>query len=473
MVSPIYVVTYCRKCNKKFKVLQVDLDKGWSKYCSNSCRYPGFGVKDARKCRECGKEFIVPVRSSKTFCSNTCSAKSKAFDKVITTCLHCNKEIKITQWQSNYQKRHFCNQRCFQQYNEQTNKSGVICATCNKKFTVGLWELEALYPRKYCSRKCMPAAAEMLPRVCTTCGKDFKITKWRAVKGGRSGMFCSPECVHKDPNRPVSILKGRTKADIVGDEGKARALIQASSEKRKGKDFIEQYGEEKARALKLNHSIKLKGRKPTVETRAKISSKRREGYLSGRIQIGDTAIRGVRIRGNAICQENILFRSAIEYIYNERLKGQSNNGKDFIYFYEIQAFELQELKSSLTPDFILIFDWNIDKVKEQFGSRTLTRDQMIYIFEHSNDWKFEEVKGYLGEGEQWKRKEKCFKVEYPDANLEIIRHEFIVTGAKRWGIQSYEELMLLHGRSKAAIKYRTHNNIPDPHISNSNQVARG
>ena len=237
------------------------------------------------------------------------------------------------------------------------------------------------------------------------------------------------------------------------------------SKKLKGVSIEERVGKERADIISQQISDDHKTRRERgVYTQIKESLI--EGHLDGTILPSNTGHHCIRIEGKPLLQKEVSFRSVTEYLYNEILLKQSKEGKDFIYFYEGYTFDLYEC-NTLTLDFILVFDWDIDRIQNTFHTLILNREQIKFVIESSMDWKVEEVKGYVGETPFWNKKKEAFKRYYPDINMEVIQHNFVLSRLSKYNLPSYKEILLQYGDSKDALRYQTKHSSSPETICNS------
>lgn len=166
------------------------------------------------------------------------------------------------------------------------------------------------------------------------------------------------------------------------------------------------------------------GKKKSIESKRKQGDSLREGYLSGRIPRVGRASRGQMSYYRTPIQGTKLLRSNTELKYAQILDVQSNCGKDFLWLYEPIIYKVDVEKNrkprSISPDFQLLFDWNIGRVKEEFGDKELTKEQIRDICSRSYDRKIEETKGRWIKDSPELNKWNNFIKQYPDEKIEVV-----------------------------------------------------
>lgn len=105
-------------------------------------------MKITVNCQVCNKEFSKYPSQKKTFCSCTCSNKSRGFYyKNQVKCEWCGKKIN----RPSPSKTHkFCSKKCEMDF-KRKDRIEIECVICHKKMKVQPSQKN----RKYCSRKCM------------------------------------------------------------------------------------------------------------------------------------------------------------------------------------------------------------------------------------------------------------------------------------------------------------------------------
>jgi predicted transcriptional regulator len=239
-------------------------------------------------------------------------------------------------------------------------------------------------------------------------------------------------------------LKGRSKEELFGEE-RVKEMKQNLSIKNKGKTYEERCSVEGAKRLRegvkksvdnrrgkkrdpeIGKKISKtnKGKPVPLERRTRISNTLRKGHIEGRIKnVGGDPVKGRQIYYQTPIQGIKLLRSSTELKYVQILNKQSNFGKDFLWLYEPIKYSVDmkdgEVFRTITPDFQLLFDWNIDRVKKEFGRDTLTKEEVQDICNRSYDRKIEETKGYWGMKHYGFNKWNLFLEQYPDEKIEII-----------------------------------------------------
>jgi hypothetical protein len=215
------------------------------------------------------------------------------------------------------------------------------------------------------------------------------------------------------------------------------------------KPMKERIGEERAnkivkhtKELKIKngtnkHSIETRlkiskantGKKQSLEAKQKQSNSLREGYSSGRLKPTACSIKGRQSYYLTPTQGTKLLRSFTELKYAQILDLQSNCGKDFLWLYEPIPYKIkmkgEEVPRTLTPDFQILFDWDIDRVRKEFGESKLTREQIQNICNRSYDRKIEETKGRWIESSIEFEKWNNFIEQYPDEKVEMIMQPIV------------------------------------------------
>ena len=185
------------------------------------------------------------------------------------------------------------------------------------------------------------------------------------------------------------------------------------------------------RSISLKKYYTLHQRTISQTTRDKISKTLKEGYKSGELTPPISEKWAKKSEYLTPCQGIKLLRSHTEKMYAELLDKQSNFGNNFIWFYEAIRLPLhaKNNKHNCTsiPDFVLIFDWNLDRIKQTFRTTELNKEQIYNIFCNSYDRKFEETKGYWNTKHRDFEKWKTIVEQYPEETFEIITHDAVLS----------------------------------------------
>ena len=139
------------------------------------------------KCNYCGKEFNIRpsfYEKSKTkvfYCCKEHMYKDRNIGKTIVRCDTCGKEFERKN--SQVKDKNFCCRECFLAHK---SKVTLVCAHCNKEFTVD----ESYYRKqskrgqtpKYCSTECRIAEQRKNRELvkCKNCGTET----WGKSRGG-------------------------------------------------------------------------------------------------------------------------------------------------------------------------------------------------------------------------------------------------------------------------------------------------
>lgn len=95
---------YCKVCGSEIPYI----DGTHNNYCSETCRK----LDKAKKCLECGNEFI-PNSSSQKYCSRECAQNAQK-DKTVYTCMECGKSF--TRRKRGEDQCLFCSRECASEY---------------------------------------------------------------------------------------------------------------------------------------------------------------------------------------------------------------------------------------------------------------------------------------------------------------------------------------------------------------------
>lgn len=214
------MIKKCIVCNENFNAKVHN-----QYYCSDKCKKQDL----TRICKECGKEFQVPKKSSKTLCcSKSCSTKLFNKEKLLGKASKKNKNKNVIDVKCNYCKREY--KQTVSEYNRKNkeNKKHYCSKECYKK------ELESKYEQKYCKhcKKAMPlnyhssvstfcskkCAIEYrkeqstIKSKCKCCGKE--IIRMKSKVKDSNNIFCSKECslryrILKESNNDINYSRFR------------------------------------------------------------------------------------------------------------------------------------------------------------------------------------------------------------------------------------------------------------------------
>lgn len=120
----------CECCNKEFKVADSYYKKQnkrgqTPKFCSKECMIKKKGENKIKSsCSNCKKEiYITKGKHKLNFCSQNCRIKYvKENGSVITKCDYCGKTIIKNKYNYEHTNKHFCNQKCFDEYRKVTKE---------------------------------------------------------------------------------------------------------------------------------------------------------------------------------------------------------------------------------------------------------------------------------------------------------------------------------------------------------------
>ncbi len=141
-----------------------------------------------RTCKNCKKKFINARNNSK-FCSEECFIESRS-SKIKRKCKCCGKEFLLNTIDKEYVI--FCSNKCKQKFYNEIDKADLktheklkcICINCGKVF----YPIEPIIGIKYCSSKCereFGIKKKLKTKICKNCGKKFLSNK---------SEFCSKHC---------------------------------------------------------------------------------------------------------------------------------------------------------------------------------------------------------------------------------------------------------------------------------------
>jgi hypothetical protein len=89
--------TICKHCKKEYEDTSYRINKGLSIYCSKECYNIDRKqrIREIRKCKLCGEEFEVKIKTKREFCSDPCRRKWHARPEIILQTINArNKTIK-------------------------------------------------------------------------------------------------------------------------------------------------------------------------------------------------------------------------------------------------------------------------------------------------------------------------------------------------------------------------------------------
>ena len=194
------MIKKCIVCNKDFNARVHN-----QYYCSDNCKNKDL----TRICKECGKEFQVPKRSSKTLCcSKSCSTtlfnKERLLGKVSkkntnknvinVICNYCGKKYKQTVSEYNRKnkenKKHYCSKECYKKELESKYEQ-KYCKYCNKAMPLNYQSSVSTFCSKKCAIQYRNEKSTIIGK-CKCCGNEIKRIKSQ-VKD-INNMFCSREC---------------------------------------------------------------------------------------------------------------------------------------------------------------------------------------------------------------------------------------------------------------------------------------
>lgn len=256
------MIKKCIICNEEFNAKVHN-----QYYCSDKCKT----IDLTRQCRQCGKDFQVPKRSSKTLCcSKSCStillnkekllgvASKKNLNKYVVDvkCNYCGKDYKQTVSEFNRKnkenKKHYCSKDCYKKELESKYEQ-KYCKNCNKAMPLNYQSSVSIF----CSRGCAMEHRNKISTIvgeCKHCGKEIKRIKSQ-VKD-IDNIFCSRECSLR-----YRILK-ESKNDI--KYSRFRDLIEKTEEYKQWTNKIKEKYDNKCaicsldKDLAVHHIIHLK-----------------------------------------------------------------------------------------------------------------------------------------------------------------------------------------------------------------------
>ena len=216
----------------------------------------------------------------------------------------------------------------------------------------------------------------------------------------------------------ISTSKLGKKRIVTWDPGKGnRGRVQSEEEKTKRSITLRKHYKEHPESRY----------RQTPLSKNKIRQTLVKKYANGEIPITTSYKWSHKEYCDSLLQGKIFLKSSTEKSYVNQINKQSDFGKSFIWLYEAVHFLLQDKNKqrTLTPDFLLLFDWNIDRILKEFGTLDLSKDQIQDMISRSGDRRIEEVKGYWNEKHIGYPKWTLFRNQYPEENAEIVTTETI------------------------------------------------
>lgn len=117
----------CENCGKQIYQTKTQYNRAKHHFCSNKCQKEFQHVKlfEDRKCEMCDSIFHVSKKSTQRFCSIQCQGKWQSTqigslnprtNKIECRCDNCNKKIMVIPSNFNRFNKHFCNEKCRQNW---------------------------------------------------------------------------------------------------------------------------------------------------------------------------------------------------------------------------------------------------------------------------------------------------------------------------------------------------------------------
>ncbi len=320
--------------------------------------------REIRYCLNCNKEFLVSVNSTQKYCSLNC----------------CWKYIK---GKNNPNKIHHSPRPKSDCYKKPPMK--LVCRNCKKEyFTKNI-------NQQYCSRRCFMQKRfnGELKNTCIHCGAKTNNNK-----------FCSRSCYWKwvDDNDYHSLNSGFKKGHIPVNKSKSNSL--------KGKKLEEIVGEDKAKELKLNQSIRM-------------SERRRIGKCKG----GNASRETNPLWYQHICEANSKMWDNPEYVKSQmKARHRSKKYKNRRCGTGIGGFRKDigiYVRSRWEANYVRIL--NLLGIKWRYElKRFIFDDNSSYLpdFYLENLKVWVEVKGYRNQS--FLDRIKKMQIQYPNENIKIL-----------------------------------------------------
>lgn len=117
----------CEWCGKPVYKTPSQLSKHEHHYCSNKCQSEKkhYDTYEDRPCEICGELMHVSKKSTQRFCSQECQNTwqtqqvgelNKRFSREKISCDYCGNEFFIKKYKTNMEQKHFCSNKCRQEW---------------------------------------------------------------------------------------------------------------------------------------------------------------------------------------------------------------------------------------------------------------------------------------------------------------------------------------------------------------------